>query len=240
VYTRCPECLSAHVVNAELLAHSRGSMRCGRCNRKFDALEQLFDDWPAPEATPPPAGARYRPPILGSKQDLNAPFGPGYIRQRTGGNRRGLWMALLVVLSVVTVANAAWVFRDRFKQLTVTRFVMSELGRFDPAREETFSDPEQIHLVSRDLHVHPTRAGILVLSATFVNASDQAQAWPRLEVSLLDMNGEAIARRRFSVADYMPGRGAPDDLLGPQVYVPVLLEFANPDGKAVGFEIRFL
>jgi predicted Zn finger-like uncharacterized protein len=239
VYTRCPECLSAHVVNAELLAHSRGSVRCGRCNRKFDALEQLFDEWPTPEATPPPAGARYRPPVLGNKEDLNAPFGPAYIRHRGGSKRQGLWRVLLLVLAVVTVVNVAWVFRDWFGQLTVTRFVMSELGSPASGQNQAINEPEQIHLVSRDLHVHPTRPGVLVLSATFVNGSDHAQNWPSLDLTLLDINGKGIARRSFSVEDYMPGRGVTGDLLGPKVHVPVLLEFANPGDRAVGFDIRF-
>jgi hypothetical protein len=55
----------------------------------------------------------------------------------------------------------------------------------------------------------------------------------------LNLEGKAVARRRFGVDEYLPGRGARGDLFRPGVHVPVLLEFSNPGDQAVGFEIRF-
>ena len=76
--------------------------------------------------------------------------------------------------------------------------------------------------------------------ATFVNHAERAQSWPELELTLLDLGGKPVARRGFTVAEYLPGRGSDTDLLRPRVHVPVLLEFANPGEQAVGFEIQFL
>lgn len=239
MYTRCPECDSAHVLNAALLARSRGTVRCGRCNRKFDALEQLFDEWPDPADAPPPAGARYRPPVLGSKQDLDAPFGPAYAYNPHGPRRRGLWLGLAFVLALATVAHATWTFRERLAATPPLRALMARAGLLDSPMDAPFRAPGQIRVVSRDLHSHPTRAGALVLSATFVSHAERAQAWPRLELNLLDMEGRTVATRRFNVDDYLPGRGGESDLLRPQVHVPVLLEFSSPGGQAAGFEIRF-
>jgi predicted Zn finger-like uncharacterized protein len=239
MYTRCPDCASAHVVNAALLANARGAVRCGRCGRKFDALEQLFDEWPAPEDTPPPAGARYRPPVLGSKQDLPAPFGPAHVFSRHEKKPGAGWLAMTLLILLATLANLAWTFRAELEARPQVRALLTHLDLMAVQPEPPYRDPGQIKVISRDLHSHPTRAGMLVLSATFVNTAPRGQAWPELELTLLDLSGEALARRRFTPVEYLPGRGKVNALLSPQVHVPVLLEFASPGDHATGFEIKF-
>lgn len=238
MYTRCPDCESTHVVNATLLAQSRGSVRCGRCGCKFDALESLFDEWPAAGATPPPAGARYRPPVLGNRQDLAAPFGPATVHHGRSGAGR-VWGALAFLLAALTLANLAWTFRAELAAEPAVRAALREFGLARESLEPPFRDPDRLQVISRDLHSHPTRAGLLVLSATFVNRASRSQAWPELELTLLDPDGRTVAVRRFSVDEYLPGEGEPPPMLGPEVHVPVLLEFVNPGDLATGFTIAF-
>jgi hypothetical protein len=178
--------------------------------------------------------------VLGSKQDLPAPFGPAYVHMPSSQRRRGLWLGLTALLVLATLANAAWTFREQLESVPQVRGLLSEAGLLQQQSPGPYREPGQIHVVSRDLHSHPTRAGILVLSATFVNHADRAQAWPRLELTLLDIEGKAVARRRFSVDEYLPGRGSAGDLFRSRVHAPVLIEFSNPGDQAVGFEIRFL
>jgi predicted Zn finger-like uncharacterized protein len=239
MYTRCPDCDSAHVVNAALLASARGSMRCGRCGCKFDALEQLFDEWPGPEDTPPPAGKRYRPPVLGSKKDLVAPFGPAYVHFPAEQARRTQWLVIALILTLLTLMNLAWTFRTELESLPQARALLQDFKLLEPLPEATFRAPGQFQVVSRDLHSHPTQAGLLVLSATFVNRAERAQPWPQLELTLLDLGGNPLARRSFEAAEYVPGGGSRPGLLRPQAHVPVLLEFVSPGDVATGFEIDF-
>ncbi len=239
MYTRCPECDSAHVLNAVTLAHSRGTVRCGRCGQKFDALEQLFDEWPDTGDTPPPAGTRYRPPVLGSKQELAAPFGPAHVHFR-GDEKRGHWLALSLLLALGTLVHLGWTFRADIDTWPQAQALLQHFQLVQAEPDLSFRDTGQLHVVSRDLHAHPTRAGVLVLSATFVNHAERAQSWPVLELTLLDLAGKPVARRDFTATEYLPGRGSDSDLLRSRVHVPVLLEFASPGERAVGFEIRFL
>lgn len=239
MYTRCPGCDSVHVVNAELLAHSRGSVKCGRCGQKFDALESLFDEWPAAGATPPPAGKRYRPPLLGSHQDLPAPFGPASPQPPNPGRRRAAWLAALSLLTLLTLLNAAWTFREQWLAMPGAKALLARWQLLESPLEPLWRDPGAIQVISRDLHSHPTRAGMLVLSATFVNRAAVAQAWPELELALLDIDGDAVARRRFKPREYLHRQTGFPDALGPDAHVPVLLEFASPGEQATGFEIAF-
>jgi len=60
VITRCPSCHTHFRVYAEQLAARAGQVRCGRCNRVFDALEHLIEEIAPTRAT-------------GSKPEFDAP-----------------------------------------------------------------------------------------------------------------------------------------------------------------------
>jgi hypothetical protein len=90
------------------------------------------------------------------------------------------------------------------------------------------------------MHTHPTRSGILVLSLTFVNLAPRNQAFPELEVTLMDAANQPVAQRRLQPADYLRAGADSSAGLATEVYLPVLLELGDPGEQAVGFEIRFL
>ncbi len=222
------------------LAQSRGTVRCGRCDHKFDALEQLFDEWPDPADSPPRANRRYRPPVLGSKQDLAIPFGPAQPIPEAD-THRGVWVFGLVLMVILTAGQVGWIQRDWLTSQPAIRGLLLETGLINSARPEPpRANPEAFQLISRDLHSHPTLAGALILNATFVNLAQESLTWPVLELTLTDVQGRPVASRRFTRVEYLPGQQAGGDLLGPKVHVPIWLEIASPGKEAVGFEINFL
>jgi hypothetical protein len=97
-----------------------------------------------------------------------------------------------------------------------------------------------VQLVSRDMHTHPTRSGILVLSLTFVNLAADTQMFPDLEITLMDTASQPVAKRRLLPADYLRSGADISAGLATDVYLPVLLELGDPGEQAVGFEIQFL
>ena len=116
---------------------------------------------------------------------------------------------------------------------------LTQNGWLQVEREGLLSDPDQIQLISRDMHSHPTRTGILVLSLTFVNLAQRTQIFPILEITLLDASNQPIAQRRFQPSDYLrPGADIKPGLAA-DVFLPVLLELGDPGEQAVGFEIQF-
>ena len=117
---------------------------------------------------------------------------------------------------------------------------MAQAGWLETEPEGLLKDPQKVQLVSRDMHTHPTRSGILVLSLTLVNLAEHSQEFPQLEVTLLDAANQAVARRRLQPADYLRPGADIENGLAKDVYLPVLLELGDPGEQAVGFEIRFL
>jgi hypothetical protein len=118
--------------------------------------------------------------------------------------------------------------------------LINQENSVEAEQQGLLKDPRRIQLVSRDMHTHPTRSGILVLSLTFVNLSQRNQEFPELEITLMDAANQPVAQRRLQPVDYLrPGADIQTGLAA-DVYLPVLLELGDPGDQAVGFEIRFL
>ncbi len=252
MYTRCPKCRAIYPVTAALLSHSRGLVQCGECDRSFSSLSFLFDEWPTGKAQGPAKAKGAVPPVLANasrnitkntarkaatKDSIDAE-----IKEETEKaikSRRQVWLVATSLLFVLTIANASWTFRTPLKQIPQVNAWLNQSGESGPSQGELKKDPTQIQLVSRDMHTHPTRTGILVLSLTFVNLAQFSQVYPEMEITLLDATNQQVARRRFQPADYL--RAGSDTQLGlaTDVYLPVLLELGDPGDQAVGFEIRF-
>lgn len=249
MFTRCPECATVHPVNAALLAQGGGRYRCGKCNKTSNALENLFDDWPAAGQKPPGAGDL---PVLGLSIDLEEasrsrlePKGAGLTGDAPEPKPRGrswlraAWITAALVLATVIVFQLAALNGTPILERADIEDAMVRIGLREPPREKSFRDVGQISLVNRYLVSHPTDAGMLRLHATIVNRARRRQPYPDVEVTLFDAAGERLDTHRFAPEDYL----APDADLGrgmsPQAYVPLSLDFEDPGDVAVGFEIDF-
>lgn len=240
MYTLCPRCRTIHPLDARTLAQAGGSVRCGQCGLAFDALKQLFDERPDGRAAPPlQAAARPSPPVLGAGEASAAAAEAGVELPPLPRGRRWPWRLVAVVLVVATLLNAAWVFRERIAARPEVRDWLAEHGVPGFQADGPFRDPERIHLVSRDFHAHPSRPGVLVLSATFVNLATRPQPLPELEVTLTDADNRLLASRRFTPIEYVLPGSDPQAALQPGVHTPILLEFVDPGEHAVGFELTF-
>ena len=250
MFTRCPDCNAIHPLNSGLLAQADGSVRCGRCQKRFNALDALFDHWPDPGESPVRGEQPGQAPTLGLQVAGQAAPGaedgddeaPGVLRAEQLGQRRArvAWAVAGALLALLLAINIAWTFREPLLEIPTVRSAAETMGWVEPVETGPFRDPGAIQLVSRDMHLHPTRANVLVLTATVVNRAGRAQPFPRLEVTLLDTRNEPIARRVFAPREYLgPGHEA-GGAMAPDLFLPVLLELVDPGEDAVGFQLEFL
>ncbi len=154
---------------------------------------------------------------------------------------RVLWGVGSVLLMLLLVIQAGWFFRDR----VVMRYpqalpYLQQLCERINCRVSRYDQLEGIRLVNRDVREHPRYSDSLLVNATMVNESDRTQAFPRVQLSLLDNEGKVLSWRRFQPEEYL------DDSInretGMQVNEPVhfVLEVTGPTGNAVSFEFDFL
>ena len=245
MFTRCPQCKTVHPLSAASISRARGLVQCGQCGRSFSALSFLFDEWPSGEAHRPASGPNTTLPILGAGGKTNTETADASPESNeTDASklkaRRLAWNLATALLVVLTIANIGWTFRE---PLMNNPRVSAWMKQDDPLQVEEqglLKDPQHIQLVSRDMHTHPTRAGILVLSLTFVNLAERNQVYPELEITLMNGTNQPVAQRRLQAADYLRPGADTQAGLAADVYLPVLLELGDPGDQAVGFEIRFL
>lgn len=100
-------------------------------------------------------------------------------------------------------------------------------------------DLNAISLVSRNIRPHPGRDEALIISASMINANENSQIFPALEIKLSDLNGQIVAMRRFVADEYVPADVMRAGFL-PNTLIPINLEIVSPGENAVAFEIGFV
>ncbi len=245
MFTRCPQCKTVHPLTAASISHARGLVQCGLCGRSFSALSFLFDEWPAGQAHGPAKGENVVPPVL----VLDAKTAAANKAEAAENNQHDeqevkpkymAWRLATALLILLTIANISWTFREPLMENPRISTLVKQADSSETEQEGLLKAPQKIQLVSRDMHTHPTRSGILVLSLTFVNLAPDSQVFPDLEITLMDTASQAVAKRRLLPSDYLRSGADISAGLATDVYLPVLLELGDPGEQAVGLEIQFL
>jgi hypothetical protein len=99
--------------------------------------------------------------------------------------------------------------------------------------------PRHVELVSieaSDLQVDPTQGGALTLTATLKNRAAYAQAWPLLEITLTDVQDNAVLRRVLQPTEYLPPKADPT-LFPPNGEAAVRLWLEAKDIAAAGYRL---
>jgi hypothetical protein len=99
-------------------------------------------------------------------------------------------------------------------------------------------EPEAFRVTSREVRPHPSVPGVLMVSASFRNDAAFAQAWPQLELSLTDIDGQSLGLRRFAPSEYL-GSAPATQRIAPGQSANITLEIVDPGKRALAFGIGF-
>lgn len=105
--------------------------------------------------------------------------------------------------------------------------------------ENNTRDLAAIKILNRNIYSHPNEKKALMITTSFVNQSPYAQAFPLLEITLLDTHGQIVAVRRFSPKDYLVNKSLADTLMPPNQPVGARLEVLDPGNKVIAYEFEF-
>lgn len=218
--TRCPECGTRFNVSVAQLAAHDGMVRCGRCHDIFDARKNLNDDEPSPQLSlpienfPQQGGFDLSPipdvPEL-EEEPRTLAQQVQFIEELTDevsekAPRKTNWtgVAIATALTVMVLAQSAYYFRVELGSRLPG--LKPLLAQYCELLSCTVTLPKKIDLMvleSSELESDPAQSNIIILHALVHNRALFAQTYPSLELTLTDMQDQAIARCVFHPVDYL-------------------------------------
>ena len=259
MYTRCPECKTTFKVTPTQLNAHEGLVRCGICSHTFHADQDLFEtlpekngeDLPAEDGIPlleKPKRKRARAKKKTAakrhkkKKDDDSPEISGLPWQKNRGPRVKitLWTLANIALLLLFAGQYTFFYRDSLARIPELGPLMHQFCQMARCEIEPPHNIKRIELLQTMIAPHPKYENSLRLRAILVNRAEFDQDYPDMEVNLTDSAGLVVARRVFAADQYLETPAAANDSMFQNVAMAARLDVTNPDGKAVGYEIRLV
>lgn len=264
--TLCPGCGTTFRVNAAQLQAHGGDVRCGQCQRVFNGFATLITvhesaiEYPPPSQpqSDMPAGQTESPaetralmphvnngmdqPVL-SGWDQEAMASPaGLFDEEPVKKSSGWWGLASVLLLLLLLGQIAYTYRT---ELTIiapeTRPYWERYCAFTGCRVPYAQDIEQLGIESSDLQKNPARQPeVTTMRAIISNHAPFPQAFPALQLLLLDAQGQVIASRIFTAAEYLQEEDKTRQFIQPQHEIDIRLDFDSTNLGALGYRLQLL
>ena len=199
----------------------------------------------AEQVSPPPAPVT--PPPIAATSALrtrarSTTATPSFARSRTGARlsmpARWRHIAAIGGLSLLLALQLLLAQRDALAADARWRPTVGALCNVFRCAVPDWRQPEAFTMLSRDVRPHPTAPGTLRIDASFRNDARWAQAWPRLVVSLSDVEGRVVGTRAFSAREYLGAAPTQDTLASGQT-AAIHLDVVEPAPGIVAFSFDF-
>ncbi|WP_341937823.1 DUF3426 domain-containing protein [Marinimicrobium sp. C2-29] len=149
--------------------------------------------------------------------------------------RKWLWGGLALVALLLILVQVAWLQFDRLSRIEPYRSVYATACGVLGCTLPTLEDRSRIRAYNLVVRNHPDRENALVVDAILLNNAGFAQSFPDLILEFSDLNGEAVAARRFSPDEYLSGELAGRESMPPNQPVHLTLELVDPGEEAVNY-----
>ncbi|HLA74564.1 MAG TPA: DUF3426 domain-containing protein [Gammaproteobacteria bacterium] len=149
-----------------------------------------------------------------------------------------VWTLGIVGLLALLIVQYGYFMRENLAGYVALRPGLEKMcaviDNFKPCEIPLRRELSQITLVNRDVRAHPTVQDALLANITLINQAPFPQAYPGLQLTLSDLNGTIVAKRRFQPGEYLePGTDIKHGMT-PQTPISVVLEIATP---SIGFQL---
>ncbi len=150
-----------------------------------------------------------------------------------------LGLSLSLVLTLTLVLQYIYFNRNHLAQNIETRPWLEQMCQVTGCELPLMRNPKQIKLISRKISSHPDHPNALLVQAEMHNEASYVQAFPSLQLTLLDIAGKTLSARRFNPSEYLSPDTPFEQGLGAKETYLFALELVDPGAKAVGFEFEF-
>ncbi|MDE2389174.1 MAG: DUF3426 domain-containing protein, partial [Betaproteobacteria bacterium] len=154
----------------------------------------------------------------------------------------GVW-GLASLLLVIALAGQI-VFVNRTELTMIKPEIRPHLEHYCALIGCQVPYPQDIHqlgIESSDLQRNSTRQPeVTTMRATISNHAPFPQAFPALQLLLSDAQGQVIASRIFTAAEYLPEENNARSFIQPQQEIDVRLDFDSTNLGALGYRLQLL
>ncbi len=199
---------------------------------------------PADDINPPSAAVPL--PVLPVPLVATLPIGVPTTRAAPSFVRRGARardrigvasVATITVLAVTLVLQLLLADRAALAADARWRPAMTSLCGVLRCTLPPWREPTALAMIDRDVRPDPARPGVLRVTATFRNDARWPQPWPRLALTLSDVEGAPLATRDFSPREYL-GAAPTQGTLAPGQSASIAMDLVEPDARSVAFDFE--
>jgi hypothetical protein len=197
-------------------------------------------------------------PFVERRRNPDVPVPPGTIpthplRRRTdapsfaraqaasAAQRRGWrWPAAVAALSLLLVLQLLLAQRDTLAADGRWRPTVSALCTLLRCQLPPWREPGAFTMLSRDVRAHPSAPGALLINASFRNDARWPQPWPRVLLTLSNVDGRIVGARAFAAKEYLGAdTAATQHELAPGQTAAMTLAVVEPAPDIVAFSFDF-
>ncbi len=204
--------------------------------RKTPPSSEAPEDIVAEEVTPLPAVAVARTEARVARSAPSFVRAPG---ARASRPVRG-WRAPLAIVGLALLLVLQLLLADRAQLAANARWrpwITSLCGMLH-CTVPPWREAGAFTLLGRDVRPHPTIPGALRVTASFRNDARWPQPWPRLALTLSDVEGREAGARSFSAAEYLGATPTQAGLDSGQT-ATIAMDVIEPAPRIVAFTFEF-
>ena len=153
--------------------------------------------------------------------------------------RRRWELAAVAALALALLLQLFALQRDALAADPQWRPWMQRLCNIAGCQLAPWREPAAIRLLQRSVQADPARPGTLQVRMRMRNEAAWPQPWPRLQLTLSDIDGQPLATRVFEPGEYL-GRAPDAALLPPGAEAEAAFGVREPERASVAFDFRFL
>jgi len=211
--TQCPSCQTQFIVTQEQLNQHHSKVRCGSCLKVFDATQHML----AP-ASPIAASDLTTENLATTINAYNIPaseepltldsqdryFNIPPAKTRSTFSNWSLWIFSLILL-IAAIAQSLYFLRTEIAiYYPNTKSYLLQACEKIGCRLELPKKIDLIVIEDSDLQEDTSYVGLIHLSSTLINQADFSQAYPKIELTLTDIEDTPKLRRIFKPSEYLP------------------------------------
>lgn len=244
MFTRCPECETDYRLDVNHLRIGYGKVKCGRCGSVFDALRTLAENQrdigrdtshAVPELDNENVVQGYA-----MSDDLSTAESVLYYDDENAPASKQLpllWLISIFILAALLCIQIILTNVDRLAHHDTARPWLTKICIFLNCQVPTYRNIKQVDMLGHTLSKHPDR--VLEFKLLLANRAPFPQSFPPVRLTLLELNGEAMASRVIFPEEYLS-----EQLLGSLMPVKkpqdINIRIVHPGNDVGGYTFKLL